>query len=314
MPDNFVSPSDLLVRQLRRRLWLERVFWLIIIGLAAAVHFGALPGGRRAILITANGQPVTVVGSRSEANRLLDDLRSPSSVPGAKVTFAETVALHSVPASRNPIQSDSEAMRALAAKLHPVVRASAIVTNGEVVLGLPDQKEAVRTLSDILRHFSPPGENTTVYFKEQVKIETRDVPPEKLYPNAEKALARIAEASAPKGEYEVKPGDSAWKIAQRFSVPLSRLGAANPEVDMNRVLAGQKLKIPGELPPLTVIARKEIEERLGEGPFAAARKIRITYENGAEVNREIVGRQQRRAPSGPPRRTRSRRGAAEVIR
>jgi LysM repeat protein len=314
MPDNFVAPSDLLVRQLRRRLWLERVCWLLLLGLLGAVHFGAVPGGRRAILITANGQPVTVVASRGEANRLLDDLKSPSNVPNTKVAFAETVTLRSVSAARNPIQSDSEAMNAIAAKIHPVVRASAIIVNGEIVLALPDQSEAVTVLSDILNRFSPPGEDVTRYFKEQVKVETRDVPPDTLYPNDEKAVARIAEASAPKGEYEVKPGDSAWKIARHFAVPLSRLGAANPEVDLNKVRLGQKLKVPGDLPPLTVIARREIQEPLGESPFAPARKIRITYENGAEVNREIIGRQARRTLAGPVEPVRRRRGVGEVIR
>ncbi len=317
MPDNFVSPAEAQVRQLRRRLWLERAFWVVIICLLGAVHFGALPGGRRAVLITANGQPVTVVASRGEANRLLDELKSSPNVPGVKAGFAETVALRSVSAARNPVQSDSEAMKALAAKVHPVVRAAAIVTNGEIVLALPDQKEAVQTLSGILRRFSPPGGRATPYFKEQVKVETREVPPDKLYPNADKALARIVEASQPKGSYEVKPGDSAWKIAGEFGVPLSRLAAANPELDMDRVIVGQKMKIPGELPPLTVLAREEVVETIGEGPGAPRRKVRISYENGAEVEREVVGRQVRtRQPSSGDEREsrRRRRGVGEVIR
>jgi LysM repeat protein len=312
MPGSFVSPSDMLVRSLRRRLWLERAFWLVVIGLFAAVHFGALPGGRRAVLIMVNGQPVTVVASRTDARRVLNELKGAAEAPAGEVTFPERVTFHSVPASRNPVQSDSEAMKALAAVVHPVVRAAAIVTNGEVVLGLPDQKEALKTLSAILRRFSPPGEEVKVFFKEQVRVETRDVPPDKLYPSAEKALAKIEQASAPKGEYEVRPGDSAWGIARKYNVPLSRLAAANPDANMDRVIAGERVKIPGELPPITVIARQELEEQVGEGIGARTRRVRITYENGAVVSREVIGRPARRATAftRPARRP----GPGEVIR
>lgn len=312
MAGNFVSPAEGLVRALRRRLWIERVLWLALIGLLAALHFGAISGGRRAVLIAVNGEPVTVMASRADAHRLLDALKSPSGEAVGDVTFAEKVALHSVPASRNPIQSDSEAMKALAARLHPMVQAAAIVTSGEVVLALPDQQEAVKTLSAMLQHFSPRGEDITRYFKEEVKVETRSVPVGALYPTADAALERIVEASRPKVEYEVRPGDSAWKIAQMYGVPLSRLAGANPGLDLNRVRAGERLKIPGELPPITVIARKEIEEPVSDEPGAPTRKVRITYENGAETSHQVIGRSPRRATAFP--RPGRRYGPGEIIR
>jgi len=297
VPERAAWESERLVRKLRRRLWAERVFWLLLVVLLAAVHFGAIPAGRQVVLIAADGQPITVVATQAEARRLLNSIRSSSGLPADKVSFAQKVTFHKVPADRNPVQSDRDALEALSAKLTLVSRAAAIVANGEVVLALPDQQEAVMALSLMLEEFTPAGENTTVYFKEHVKVEMRDVAPDKLHPSAEKAVAKIAEASAPKGDYEVQPGDSAWKIAQKQGVSLSRLAAANPGVNLDRVRAGERLKIPGELPPLTVVARKEVEESVGEGPTARTRKIRITYENGAEVNREVIGPHIR--PAGP---------------
>ena len=312
MAGNFISPAEGLVRALRRRLWIERVFWLALIGLLAALHFGAVPGGRRVVLIAVDGDPVTVVASRADAHRLLDALKSPSGAVVGEVTFAEKVALHRVPASRNPIQSDSEAMKALAARLHPIVQAAAIIASDEIVLALPNEQEAVRTLSAILQRFSPRGENTVRYFKENVKIESRDVPVALLYPTADAALERIIEASRPKGEYEVRPGDSAWKIAQKYSVPLSRLAGANPGLDLNRVRAGARLKLPGELPPITVIARTEIEEPVSDELGAPTRKVRVIYENGAEVSRQVIGRPPRNRTALP--RAARRYNPGEIIR
>ena len=278
-----------LTRKLVRRLWLERLFWLLLVGALVALYLGAFPGGRRATLIAADGEPLAVVPNRGDAQRLLDEVRSMSGLPVDKVDFAQKVTLHQVSVSRNPVQSDSDALKALSAKLEPVIEAAAIMAGGEVVLALPNLQEAVKTLSMLLKEFSPPGPSATAYFREYVKIDTRYVPPDKLYPTADKALEKIVEDSAPKSEHTVKPGDSAWKIANDYGVSLSRLAAGNPDVDMNRVQIGQKVKIPGELPPLTVIARREITEPIGSSASGRTRKVRITYENGVEVKRDVIG-------------------------
>jgi LysM repeat protein len=294
----YVGPEEM-VRRLRRRLWLERVFWLAAFAAIVALHLGALPGGRRATLIAADGQPVAVVASRSDAERLMHDLKALSGLPADRVSFAQKVTLHSVPASRDPVQSDSKAMEALSEKLTPVTRAAAIVAGGEIVLALPTEEQAVTALSMLLREFSPKDQADTVgtvYFKENVKIDTRDVPPDVLYPSAEAAVAKIIEASSPRSEYKIKAGDSAWKIARDHDVTLGRLAAANPDVDMNSVRLGETLKIPGELPPLTVIARAETTEEVDPPGSGRTRKVRVTYENGAEIKREIIGRS---APISP---------------
>ncbi|MCJ7752723.1 MAG: LysM domain-containing protein [Armatimonadetes bacterium] len=278
-----------LTRRLVRRLWLERLFWLLLVSVLVALYLGAFPGGRRATLIAADGEPLAVVPNRGDAQRLLDEVKSMSGLPADKVDFAQKITFHQVPASRNPVQSDREALKSLSAKLDPMVEAAAITAGGEVVLALPNLQEAVKTLSKLLEEFSPPGPSATAYFKEHVKIDMRPVPPDKLYPTADKALEKIVEDSAPKAEHTVKPGDSAWKIANDYDVSLSRLAAENPDQDMSKVQIGQKVKIPGELPPLTVIARREITEPVGSGASGRTRKVRITYENGVEVKRDSIG-------------------------
>lgn len=295
-----------LTRRLVRRLWLERVLWLLLVAVLVALYLGALPGGRRVTLIAVDGEPLAVVPNRGDAQRLLDEVKSMSGLPADKVDFAQKVTLHQVPASRNPAQSDREALKALSAKLEPVIEAAAITAGGEVVLALPNLQEAVKTLSMLLEEFSPPGPTATAYFKEHVKIDTRSVPPDKLYPTAEKALEKIVEDSAPKAEHTVKSGDSAWKIANDYGVSLSRLAAENPDMNMNMVQLGQKVKIPGELPPLTVVARREITESVGSSAARRTRTVRITYENGVEVKRDVIGLSAppsaARRPTSPPTR------------
>lgn len=50
--------------------------------------------------------------------------------------------------------------------------------------------------------------------------------------------------AAPQQTYVVRPGDTLFRIALRFGVPLNRLIQANGITDPNRVFVGQVLVIP----------------------------------------------------------------------
>jgi LysM repeat protein len=276
-------------RKLRVRLWLERTVFLAVIAVLVLLYLGALPGGRRVCLVTVDGDPVTVIETRADAERILEEIKSESDLRPEEIKFAQDVKLRDVSAMRNPVQSDSEAIEALRSRLEIVAPAAAILADGELIVALPDQSEAVRTLSLLLTSLAPPGPNTAAYFKERVKIQVQNVPPETLARSAEDAAQRIADVAASTAEHEVKPGESAWKIARDHEVTLPRLAHANPEVDLEKLRAGAKLKIPGRLPSITVIARKEFEEEVGPGPHGRTRKVRITYENGMEVRRDVIG-------------------------
>ncbi len=276
-------------RKLRVRLWLERTVFLAVIAVLVLLYLGALPGGRRVCLVTVDGDPVTVIETRADAERILEEIKSESDLRPEEIKFAQEVKLRDVSAMRNPVQSDSEAIEALRSRLEIVAPAAAILADGELVVALPDQSEAVRTLSLLLTSLAPPGPNTAAYFKERVKIQVQNVPPETLARSAEEAAQRVADVAASTAEHEVKPGESAWKIARDHEVTLPRLAHANPEVDLEKLRAGAKLKIPGRLPSITVIARKEIEEKVNQGMYSRTRKVRITYENGMEVRRDVIG-------------------------
>jgi len=297
---------------LRRRLWIERAVSLVLLGFLLALCLRALPTAKRVCLIAVDGRPAAVVETRPDADRILAGIRAASGLPPGKVSFRQQVTFHKVPAAHNPVQSDSDAMAALASNLDLITRAAAIFANGEVVIALPSQDEAVKTLFLLIRDLRPPaGAGIPTYFKEQVRVQMADVPPTKLAPSADEAFRKIVASASPRAEYRVKPGDSAWKIAGEHNLPLSRLAQANPDLNLDHLRAGDRLKLPGPLPPITVVAQKDIFEEVGEGPAQVTQKVRITYENGVEVKREIIGRRPhtlealRRPPvtAAPPRPT-----------
>jgi len=260
------------------------------------------------------------VASRGDARRLLDDLREAAGQAKA-VTFAEKVTLHSVPASGNPVLSDAATMELLRSRLHALVAGVAIVADGQVVIGLPDQQAAVRTLALLQSAFAPPGPGVTTVFRENVRLENRDIAVERMAASPQVAVEKIRAGLRPKGVHEVKPGETAWKIALDSHVPLSRLAQANPGLDINRIRAGDRINIPGEGAPITVIAHQDIEQETSARGGRSVLVMRVTYENGAVVAREVVGHRRvgpaeappSQAERGPRRLTRARAGRRTEI-
>lgn len=298
-----MAPQSDTIDKLRRRIWIERAALFALFAILIGLYLGALPGGRRVCLVMVDGDPVVVLETRADAERLLDELRSTSGFPPERVGFAQQVSFHRVSAARNPVQSDAEAMEALSSKLDLSVSGSAVLADGELVIALPDKEAAVQALSLLIERLAPPGPNTTVFFKEKVEIETRDVPAARLLPSAEEAARKIIEAASPTIVHEVKRGESAWKIARDHEVSLRRLAYVNPGLELNSLRAGAKIKIPGPIPSITVVAQKEIEEQVGEGLDQRTQTVLITYENGMEVKREMIGRRAPTLVTPAPRRS-----------
>ena len=296
MESDLQAKRERSLRRLRRRLWLERAFFLVVIGVVLAWHYGALPGGRRVCLVAVDGKPVTVVATRGEAERLVEEVKRAAG-PVEKVEFTQKVTFHSVPAEGNPVEAEGRAMAALASRVEPVMEGAAILADGQVVVALPSKAEAAKTLSLFLREFAPAGGGYRTVFKEDVRVEVRRAAMDRFAESPEAAVAKVREETAPVGTHEVEPGETAWEIALEAHVPLSRLAQANPEMDMNKLRAGDEVKIPGKAAPITVVAQKEVQQPTGQGARRRMQVVRLTYENGVQVSKEVIGYR----PMGRPR-------------
>ncbi|MBI3977973.1 MAG: LysM peptidoglycan-binding domain-containing protein [Chloroflexi bacterium] len=59
------------------------------------------------------------------------------------------------------------------------------------------------------------------------------------------ALSALSPVAADEATYVVQPGDSLWRIANRFQVSTAQIAAANGLTDADLILVGQRLVIPG---------------------------------------------------------------------
>ena len=283
------SPEGAL-RRLRRRLWLERVFFLAVIAGVAYCAFGPAGPSRSACLITADGKPVAVVTSEASAERLLEEYKRTAGDPG-QVSFLQEVTLHRVRAKGERVVTDSEALQAFATRLTRLLPAAGLYADGRLLVAFPDRAQAVDMLSFLLRELSPPDPDLTRAFRQQVKIREGRLPAEKVARSVQEAEDRFLQDIASRGSYRVARGDSASAIAARQHVRVADLARANPGRDFGRLREGEEIILPGSTPPVTVVAWKEIERPWGSG---LTQTVRITYENGVLQRERVVRRPPRR--------------------
>jgi len=79
--------------------------------------------------------------------------------------------------------------------------------------------------------------------------------------------------------YTIRQGDTFFAIARRFNVSLEALIRANPNVDPDALLVGQRICIPGAMPPPECPAgTRPYTIRQGDTFFALAQRFNTTVE------------------------------------
>lgn len=307
------------VSGLRRRLWLERTFFVIILALISALLYRHLyPSGRWAIVV--DGRPAAIVPTRAVAEQVLDyTLRSKAGSLASQAKFRQAVGIEQAGPADGVAVDRWEAQQKLASKVSATVPACWIVADGRKLMALTDRKDAEAVLSEFVRHYIPKG-STLVgkpKFRERVTLLQQPVPAEtaqEIIQTRKQALARLFEPSVSAMEYTVRPRDTASRIASRFKVSLADLKAANPDSNLEKLVVGKTINVAGGTAPISVTFRVK-EQTSREIPFwteyvpdqtmlpGEKKEIQkgtpgkqainciVTYINNKEVNRtEQVGR------------------------
>ncbi len=280
--------SQRYLRMSLRAPWLRAVLFLLVAAAFLAYRIGPGLRGRRVCMVLVDGRPVTVVKTRQQAEKLLDQIKRAHG-PAEGVEFAQKVSFRLVSASRHPVKGEKEARAALSRRLTPVIEGEAILVNGEPLIALPTRAEAAKTLALIQQEFAPKGRGFTVVFKEKIEVKKERVPADRYAQTAEEAVKKVAAESKPVTIHTVRAGETAWQLARDAGIPLRALASANPDKDISNLRVGEHIKIPGRGGGITVIATTVIQEPVGEGNERRLQLTRMTYENGVLVGREVIG-------------------------
>ena len=250
------------------------------------------------VTILVDGKPVATVRTAAAANAL--------------ITAAETAKIGRAFASEEPIrlqkvqlvravpdaaQEPDDAVRAkLSQALTLRVHAFVILVSGRPSVALPTADAATETLRQVKAHWAqmpPPaalaGQPEIV---EPVGIEKRIVDTRLTRADPSQAAPYFWTPS-PGRRYVVRPGDLGSRIAYRNHLSLGELIAANPHVNLNRLLPGQTLNVQKMPLLLNVRVRKTltVTEKVHPGAPASVAGLQrvtylVTYLNGQELRRD----------------------------
>ena len=290
---------------------------LLILAAAAVLIFLAYrhfaPHANYAIVV--DGQTGAVVGSREDAQQALDSvLRKQAGDFAPDAHFQQKVDVKRIePSSGAVVLSPEEAEQQLDPKLTAIISACWLIINDKPLFALSSRKEAESLLLDLVNHYLP--RKAELYgqpvFREKVALREEVISlgnarnPLVTKPQALKIL--LAPAVSPR-RYILRRGETASLIAARYRVRMSDLKTANPNLNLDRLRAGDSIVVAGGLPPLTVIAHaresgtrdipywveKIPDPQLSKGETRLIRKGQpgkqellslVTFVNGKELNR-----------------------------
>jgi len=262
-----IEGKKLPLQLMRRRLWIERgVFGLLIAALAVALFFALRPKTR--FVLSADGKPICVVASLEAARYVLNAVkRSRAGELHSIAAFRQKVAVEPLRVP-GPRPLDPLAAQTLAAeKLDVVIRAAAIKADGKPIAYAHSVRDALQALETYKTSQIPRKGRLrkAPVFRQRVQIErvtlTLEQASRKLSKSGAELLAKLNRPARPRFEHVVARGETALRIARRYKVSLEDLKVANPGLDLNRLEAGQKIVVAGGKPFLTVEALVEYTQR-----------------------------------------------------
>jgi hypothetical protein len=284
-----VSVLERQVRRLRRRLWLERsLFILLLVPAGTLWLLPRLSAGPSAICV--EGQPVAVVASRAAAERVLAAVkREKAGAAAASATFAREVTLSRAGRGAGERVPEAEATRRLAASVPIEAARAVILVDGKPMAALPTEREASAALDTVKAHYAAQAPNLVEEprFKQQVTLVQQSAPAELWCADAHAAAALLREGrGGPPEEHRITAGDTAGGIATRYHLSLAELGRLNPGLRPTRLRVGDAVRVRSpRAAPLTVIVRARVKQVPRNLPPPAPRRgpAEVTYENGVPV-------------------------------
>ena len=264
----------------------------------------------QAYVVSVDGQELGVVASAEEVDAMVNSLETRvASILGEDYHYDAEI---TVTAAYTPAGSfsDTGAMEdSLFNEVGALMEACAISVNG-VEYGYAASEADMRALLD---RISAPylTENTVDYgFVEDVQIYPVELPANTEF-DLEPIYAALTVFSVEDAYYTVQSGDTFNAIAYSLDMTPAELSALNMDVNINKLMVGQQLKIVQAVPFLSVInyTNETYEEPIPSPVeyietadlYVGSTKVKeegtdglalvnanATYINGAEVAREVV--------------------------
>jgi LysM repeat protein len=309
------------VRALRRRLWVERgLFALLLAALAGAWLYPVLFPNVWAVYV--DGRPIVAMRDRKAVQAVLEQVEQGEGSPGSGAAPPRRVRVGRASPAQVEIADSRTAAERLAEVLHVREERAVIYINNLAAVALPEKGQAEEVLNRIKALYARRLEklDTPPAFKEsvEVRIEPAD---QEIWADLDTSLALLrGEGAGESQDHHVSAGETAWTIGSRYHLSVKQLRKLNPTRDLRHLRPGQTLHVNSETDPLVTVVTQGQTSGVQTIPFSTvvrhspemyqgkqvqARggtpgRIRVFYwvrcENGVVVDHRVVKRVTLAAP------------------
>lgn len=230
--------------------------------------------------ITVDGETIGYTKNIDEVKNFIEELHKKEKQKiGMDIVLNQQIKFERLRVSNRELTDKHKIYAALENTMNFSCKAAAIMVDGKFVTALKNIEEAKKTLETLKNKYSK--ESDITYFKEDVRIEEKYIPP-KYVTSFDEALKILQQPVKNAITYTVKENDSLWSIARDHDIYIADILKLNPGLTEN-LKPGQIIYLSSEVPNITVVTEKSIVYK-EEIPF----ETRLTKDDKLYTNQSKV--------------------------
>lgn len=204
------------------------------------------------------GQFLGYVRDREAAVEALDKVKEQIKKYDASIDLNDDLEFEKVIVTSDKVTEAQNIVKSIESGLYIEYTCFAIMLNGKEFAIVGTEEEANKVVEGVKEHFKAEEAKTgaevlSVSIKDDIKVEKRIVDSSKIS-DAKTILDTLLAGKGVTKKYEVKSGDSIWRIAKNNDMGIEEITAVNQGLDIERLQIGQLINLSVSEPYLNVEA------------------------------------------------------------
>jgi len=230
--------------------------------------------------ITVDGETMGITKNIDEVKNFIEELhKREKEKTGTDIVLNQQIKFERVRVGKKGLTDVHKIYANLENTISFNCKAAVIIVDGKFVTALKSEKEANKVLEMLKNKYAKDSDRT--YFKEDVKIEEKYIPPKYLV-SREEALKILQQPVKKAVTYTVKENDSLWSIARDHDMYIDDILKLNPGLIEN-LKPGQVIYLSSAVPNITVVTEKRIVYKEGIPFETKLTKDEKLYTNQSKV-------------------------------
>ena len=231
----------------------------VLIALSVININQVVENSKKGYSIMVNDYPVAIVANAEDAQKAVEGYISEQNKAVEQEVYVSQrldITEDKLTEEQTEFQTVDEAKALLAARVTPIVNASAIMVNGKKQVTVGSKEVADSVLERVKNHYVPNDstlEVLDVKFRNKVEVASAWASVKEVETADEAANYLVNGTNDTIATHKIVEGENAWAIAIHYGVSTAELAAANPDIDLEKLKIDQKIKLVSSKPMIEVV-------------------------------------------------------------